>query len=119
MAPPKLYVDPHEQLVISLRESRSMGMGFMAAWVLAVRPHMPVLMSTAKAPPAGAVLWPTDTTERIAWRQAIADSRDVYRRAYEMREPTHRERAVVTLVGVLDRAGAHGIRATSAVRSAA
>lgn len=120
MAPAKRYIDPHEQLVDSLRTSRYAGLSFAAAWTLALRPGERAVMATATDPPSGAIRWPTDTTERIAWKTAIVDSRDVYRRAYEQRAPTHRERAVVTLMHVLDRAGAlHGIPAGDAVRSAA
>lgn len=122
MAPPKLYRDPHEQLVELLRESRREGLRFEDAWQRAVRPGRPLVMSTTKHPPAGAVLWPTDTTERLGWKAALLAARDAYRRAYECRPMTHRENAVIALMRAIDRAApipVRGISSVPAVSSAA
>lgn len=114
MAPPKLYKDPHEQLVELLRECREAGLRFEDAWQQVVRPGRPLVMSTSQNAPANVVLWPTDTRERLAWRTALFAAKDTYRRAYERRPVTHRENAVVLLAAVLDR----GISSGTAVRSA-
>lgn len=102
MAPPKLYHDPHEQLVELLRVARAAGVSFDVAWSAAVRPGKPVVMTTAKDAPVDAIRWPTDSTERIGWQAALLACRDDYRRAFERRPATSRERAVVSLMGVVD-----------------
>lgn len=124
MAPRRLYRLPNEQLVDLLREAREEGLSFQVAWLRAVRPGKPVVMTNTQDPPAGAVRWPTDSSDRIAWQAAIAGAKDGFRRAYECRPTTRRERAVSELVDVLIGAAdrrdrARGIRPTGAVRSAA
>lgn len=102
MAPPKLYSDPHEQLVELLRVARDAGVVFDVAWEAAIRPGKAVVMTTTKNAPADAIRWPTDSTERIGWQQALVACRDHYRRAFERRPATRRERAVVVLLAAVD-----------------
>lgn len=102
MAPPRRFESPHEQLVSLLVEARCEGLAFEAAWDRAIRPGKRMVMTNTRGAPYGALLWPTDSSDRIAWKAAIVESRDAFRRAYERRPATLRERSVVVLLGVLD-----------------
>lgn len=128
MAPPRLYRPPHEQLIELLEEARAQGLDFVTAWNRAFRPGQPVVMTTTKGAPEGALRWPTDSRERLEWQAVLASLRDPIRRAYERRPATRRESSVVVLVRVLDEAPqegtpavgeGHGIASLAAVRSAA
>lgn len=124
MAPPRLYQLPNEQLVELLRGSRDAGLSFEQAWQRAVRPGRPVVMTNTKDAPAGAVRWPTDSSDRIAWQEAISGAKDAFRRAYQQRPATRREEAVSVLVDALlgaadRRERARGIEPVGAVRSVA
>lgn len=120
MAPLKRYRSPHEQLIDSLAAARLDGLRFDEAWTRAMRPGPSIVMTTTKAPPAGAILWPTDSSERLAWMSVLASVRDEVRRAYERRPATRREAAVVALVQTIDQIrGGDGIARRATVRSAA
>jgi predicted nuclease of restriction endonuclease-like RecB superfamily len=49
----------------------------------------------------GVVRWSTDSAIRHVERQAIIETRDFWRRAYENRPPTSRERALASLLPLL------------------
>lgn len=116
MAPPRLYKPPHEQLYELLVEARVEGLSFEDAWVRAMRPGKPIIMVTAEDPPHGAIRWPTDSKERIAWQGALRSVKDSWRRTYQGRPATSRERAAVVLAEHLR---PDGIRDRRAVASAA
>lgn len=105
MAPPRLYAPPNEQLVGLLLEARAGGLSFDEAWQRAVRPGRRTVMTNAADPPAGAVLWPTDSRDREAWRRAIVEMKDGFRRAYERRPATQREVAAGALMALLSDGG--------------
>jgi hypothetical protein len=121
MAPPTLYRRPNEQLVALLASARGDGLSFEQAWKRAVRPDRPLVLTNAEDPPYGAVMWPTDSADRNAWRTAILAMKDEHRRAYERRPQTVRERSVVILIEILGGGfeAADGIHRPAAVRSAA
>lgn len=124
MAPQRLYELPNEQLVRLLGEARDLGKPFELAWREAVRPKESLVLTNTRDAPEGCVRWPTDSSDRIAWREAIFELKDEFRRAYQRRPATARERAVTILVDVLlvadqRRDVARGIGASPAVRSAA
>lgn len=119
MAPPRLYRQPYEQLIESLAESRRMGLRFEEAWACAIRPGKPLILANAPNPPNGAVRWPTDSSDRIAWQEAFKGIKDDLRRAYDRRPSTARERAVVHLARVLTPDAAGGMATAAAVRSVA
>lgn len=86
-------------------------MSFEQAWTMAVRPGRAVVMTTNTDPPAGGVLWPTDSRDRVQWRAEIGELKDDYRRAYEQRPATARERAVAALSPLLTELSAAAERA--------
>lgn len=90
------------------------GASFEVAWTAAVRPGLPLILTNHKNPPADAIRWPTDTTDRHGWQQAIRESKVAYRRAFERRPPTPRERALERLAPALG-----GISPGRALQSAA
>lgn len=124
MAPPRLYQLPNEQLVELLSTYRTEGLSFEAAWELAVRPKQSVVMTNTRAlPKRPCVLWPTDSSDRMAWRGAILELKDEYRRAYQRRPATKREAAAGLLITVLlnasdRRAWSRGIGERRSIRSA-
>lgn len=99
MAATAIHEPPHLQLARLAREARAAGTSFDAFWTRAVRENKSVVMVTHTDPPAGAVRWPTDPYERKAWRNAILDTRENWRRAYEGEEPGEQERALIVLSG--------------------
>lgn len=131
MAPVSRYESPLAQLARLLVEAREEGLCFAAAWARAVRPDRPVIMVTHPDPPAGAVRWPTDRADRQTWRAAIEGTRDGWRRAYDLIDPTPQERALTLLAPALgamieerlpevtDLRSARGFRGRSVVSSAA
>jgi hypothetical protein len=66
-----------------------------------MRPRKRLVLTNTADPPAGAILWPTDSAARNEWRDALEEMRDGFRRAYQQRPATARERAVVLLVDLL------------------
>lgn len=127
MAPPRLYSPPHLQLAELLAAARARGLSFVEAWDEAFRPGKAVVMSNMATAPVGALRWPSDRSDRLAWQAALLESRDGWRRAYEREEPTRPERAVTNLadsIGALDQVAAlrardEGIARVPAVASAA
>jgi hypothetical protein len=123
VAPPRLYELPHEQLTRLLAEAKLEGLSFEQAWDRAIRPGRRTILTNTKDAPAGAVRWPTDSTDRGGWQAAIFEVKDGFRRAYQDRPATRRELAVLrvnVLLGAADgRAVVRGIAASSAIRSAA
>lgn len=104
MAPKPTYLAPHKQLGLLMVEARREGVPFDVFWQRSMRPMLPLVMVTDPSPPAGAVRWPTDRNDRVAWHAAIVGAREGWRRAYEREEPTRGERALVVLgdaIGVL------------------
>ena len=97
MAPPRRYAPPIEQLVLLLRDARERGLTFPEAWAEALRPDLPIVMSNARSAPVTALRWPTDKTEREAWRDALSSSKETWERAYEERPVTRSEAALVLL----------------------
>jgi hypothetical protein len=86
-----------------MAEARAEGLSFEEAWDRAIRPGKPLVMVTAKNPPVGAVRWPTDRDDRVAWQRATNEAREGWRRAYEQAEPSRPERAITLLAPLLDR----------------
>lgn len=115
MAPTRRYELPNEQLTRLLAEGRAMGVSFEVAWTAAVRPGMSLCLTNHADPPSDAIRWPTDTTDRHAWQEAIMESKDGYRRAFERRPSTRREAALEKLQPLL----ASGIQLDAALESAA
>jgi hypothetical protein len=108
----------------------ALGWSFERFWSEAVRPDRPLVMTTSKHPPEGAIRWPTDRNDRLTWRGAICGSKEGWRRAYEGEAPTEQEAALAMLAPGLDAldvvareraAGelAEGIEAQDALPSAA
>jgi hypothetical protein len=116
MAPPRQYEPPHEQLYSLLVQARIEGLSFEDAWIRAVRPGRPIVMVTAGDPPYGAIRWPTDSKERIAWQLALTEVKDSWRRTYQHRPATRRETAALVLWQHLR---SSGIPVSTAVASAA
>lgn len=100
-----------------------MGLSFEEAWLLAVRPGKRMVLSNTRDAPPGCVRWPTDSGERVAWRNALIELRDVFRRAYQGRPMTVREESAVKLALVLDAGdrlhAARGIEPVRHLRSVA
>lgn len=101
MAPARRYAPPIQQLVGLLADSRRRGLPFTAAWDEALRPDKSIVMSTTLNAPETALRWPTDKTEREAWRVALRASREMWRRSYEGEPVTRQERALVALASEL------------------
>lgn len=129
MAARRLYDTPNVQLVRLLAEARDEGLTFDDAWARAIRPGCSLVMSNVaedKAP-YGALKWPTDRTDRDAWRAAIIDAEEGWRRAYDREPPCAAELALGVLadsIGILERlaaqaAAAEGIGHRSRVLSVA
>jgi hypothetical protein len=79
-------------------------MAFEHAWELVFRPAGP-LVTTHTPPelrPAGVPVWTHDTRDRRVWREAIASTKDAWRRAYELEPPTRGEQALSALIGFSD-----------------
>lgn len=126
MAPRPTYDSPHTQLLRLATIARRRGLSFEEFWSEAVREGKPLVMTNHPKPPEHCVRWPTDRNDRLSWAQAIADTKDGWRRTYERIEPLPRERAVAVLgdsIGVLERLQARelgdGIDAREDVLSAA
>jgi hypothetical protein len=123
VAPKRLYELPHEQLTRLLLEAKIEGLSFDEAWERAIRPGKRTILSNTPDPPAGAVRWPSDSSDRAGWQVAIYGVRDGFRRAYQDRPPTRRELAVLKVTLLLSaadhRPAARGIEMAPAVRSAA
>jgi hypothetical protein len=96
VAPQAVYPSPLVQLVELMTVSRRAGVSFAVAWAAAVTPGRTVL-TTDKAPPSGAIRWPSDRVARLEWVEAITGTREAWRRAYEREEPTACEAAVRAL----------------------
>lgn len=101
---PQRYPAPHEQLLQLALDARREGLSFDAFWKRAVRPGQPPVRVNSLAPPAGAVLWPRDTTDRKVAYAAISESREAWRRAYDREHPTAGEAALALLSPLLERA---------------
>lgn len=67
-----------------------------------------MVLTSTKDAPATAARFPSDSDTRRVERTAILETRDEWRRAYERREPTARERAVTVLVSLLPELAAAG-----------
>lgn len=105
MAPQPIHAAPHVQLAQLALAARARGERFSDFWRIAVREDKPVVMTTTADPPAGAVRWPTDPSERKAWRAAIVDSRAGWKRAYERQDAPVCEQALGLLgdsIGALE-----------------
>jgi hypothetical protein len=79
-------------------------MAFEHAWELVFCPAGP-LVTTHTPPelrPAGVPVWTHDTRDRRVWREAIASTKDAWRRAYELEPPTRGEQALSALIGFSD-----------------
>jgi hypothetical protein len=120
MAAHARYSTPPEQLVEVGALARRQGLSFEQFWARAVHPVWPdgkprlVTMRT-EDPPALAVCWPNDGEERKLWRMAVIGTEDVWRSAYERRDPSAPALAVYRLQPL----GGGGLVARDAVVSAA
>lgn len=101
MAPPQLHPSPLQQLVLLLAQSKRESLSFEQAWARAVRPGKRTVLQSTKDAPAGAVRWPSDSSDRSAWQAAIYEVKDGFRRAYVGRPATRRELALPKLVELL------------------
>jgi hypothetical protein len=107
MAPPRVYASPTEQLVVLLREARARGVMFEVAWDLAFHvagDKMIVTTTPDFEKPAGAIVWPRDHKDRMAWWSAIRATKDAWRRSYENVPQTSGETALFHLVAALSEA---------------
>lgn len=87
-------------------QSKLEGLTFEEAWTRAVCPGRRTVLANTENAPATAVRWPTDSSDRASWQAAIEDVKDGFRRAYQGRPATRRERAVVEALGGIERPGA-------------
>lgn len=103
MAPPPKYATPAAQLRSLALDARHEGLTFDEFWDLAFPPDRGwILTTTPRAKrPARCVVFPSDSPEAQAWREAIFASRDGWRRAYDRMEPTPEERALRILSPLL------------------
>ena len=72
MKKPPRHLTAAEQLRAHLARSREKGISVDRAWAFAFA-----------GPAAGGVNWPTDTAARRAWKEALTETRDEWRAAYE------------------------------------
>jgi hypothetical protein len=89
-------------MFVSLCDARDALLSFDAAWdrAMAVGFGRTVLTTTTN-PPEGAVRWTTDSATRAIERDALLATRDGWRRAYQRRPATVRERSVTELLRAL------------------
>lgn len=97
VAPKPTYPAPHKQLGLLMVEARRDGLSFDEFWSRSMRPQMALVMVTDPDPPVGAVRWPTDRNDRVAWRGAILEMEAGWRRAYDREPPSRGERALALL----------------------
>lgn len=102
MAPQPIYDPPHVQLGRLVVDAQARGLTFEEFWDEAVRPNKTWVMTTAKAPPVGAVKWPTDRTDRESWKAAIMATKEGWRRVYDGEQATSQETALGLLAPVWD-----------------
>lgn len=92
--------------------ARRRGLSFTEFWREAVRPGMPLVLTTTENPPAGAVRWPSDRNDRLSWQRSIESTREGWKRAFERVEQSRGERAIAFLAdaigAVMDAEGADG-----------
>lgn len=81
--------------------ARRRGLSFEEWWEEAVRPDASLVMTTHPNPPEGAVRWPTDKTDREAWRAATIEAKSGWRRAYEQARPSRAEEAIAFLADAI------------------
>lgn len=85
--------------------ARLEGLDFETFWERAVRPGQPPLIwrdPPAKREGRGAVIWPNDTRTREDDREAIAETKDGWHRAYVGHPPLRRERALPYLLSLFE-----------------
>jgi hypothetical protein len=104
VAPPRRHRDPLEQVRELLTAARDAGVAFEKAWEATVE-RRPMVLVTDRCPPADVVHWPTDGDERRAAMAALAETREVWRRAYEGEPAGAADRAVLALVAAIDEDG--------------
>lgn len=101
MAPVARYASPPQQLGRLMVQARRDGLTFETFWERAIRPDLPLVMTNHPQPPYGAVRWPTDRTDRLAWQDAIGETVEGWQRAYEREAPLRSEVAVSRLFSLL------------------
>ncbi len=123
MAPSPTYAAPHVQLGRLMVAARRRGVSFEEWWEEAMRPGASLVMQTHPNPPAGAVRWPTDRADRVAWQQALTATREAWRGSFMRRPATSAERALGVLAPQIDRmageGGGDGMGGRKTLRSAA
>ena len=99
----QLYPLPATQMVRLARDARREGLSFEDFWERAVRPDLPVIMTTtlSRQIPPGCVVWPSDSQASKEWRTVTADVRDAWESAYEALPATGAERALRRLAPLL------------------
>jgi hypothetical protein len=107
-APLRSY--PAGDVRILLAEAKKLGLSFEEAWETVVRPGRRGrgrgAVVTTRTPlakrPELCVIWPGDTGDRNAWREAVEETKDAWRRAYLGEPPSRLELALSVLCGVID-----------------
>lgn len=91
-------------MTVLAASARERGLSFEEWWLEAVRPGMPAIVTTTPLTrhTPGAVVWPSDSADGRLWRQATADVKEGWRRAYERLEVSRSERALYLLGPLLD-----------------
>ncbi|MCW3063324.1 MAG: hypothetical protein JWN32_496 [Solirubrobacterales bacterium] len=86
-----------------LAEARRQGYTFDEAWHLVVAGGGRSVLTNDRRPPALALRWPTDRTQRLDTQRAILDNacREAFRRSYDREPMTEGDRAVVILHDML------------------
>jgi hypothetical protein len=90
-------------------EGRRRGLSFEEWWLEAVCPPGRLVLTTSEEPPATAVRWPSDGNDRVAWRAAIMETREGWRRAFEREARTPGDLALLFLMDAIDSARRVGV----------
>jgi hypothetical protein len=101
VAPPRRHAAPESQIVALLAECRRRGYSFDAAWHATVLGGGRLVLNNDRRPPELAIKWPTDPPTRREVFEAITQTQDAYRRAYDREPATAADLAVLALWDLL------------------
>lgn len=107
MAPRPQYATPIAQMTVLAADARDRGLSFDEWWEEAIRPGRGAVTPTTPGGrrPAGCVVWPNDSFDQRTWREAILQSKEAWRRAYDREPVTRGDAALRLLAPALERAG--------------
>lgn len=109
------------------RIAKAEGRDFEDFWQEAVRPGLPPITARRLGPngerpddiPTGAVIWPSDTSDRTVEQAAAEAMKEAWRKSYEGSPPDRGEQAMMRLYGISTEADTGGIEAGGDVQLAA